>query len=1475
MAGGAAGSVSAAFWRVVDRYAGLADRFAVADRDDRPERPEIDDRLRERTRVAVCCLVLALLSVATRPGRILPDTKIDMALNPAGFLGRALHLWDTAQFGQLQNQAAGYFFPMGPFYALAHAVHLPAWIAQRFWFALLLCAAFLGARKLAERLGIGGPISRLAGGMAYALGPHELSALGQNSWEYLPLAMIPWAVLPLVGAARGETGRVRAAARSGFAVALCGGINGAATVAVFAVPVLYILTRPRPAARFRLLAWWGAAAACAVAWWLVPLVLTGRYGFSWLGYTERAGTTTAPTSLVNVLRGAERWGNYVDASSLPVGHALSAGVVLTVVTVVLAALGLAGLARRDLPDRTFLLLVVLSGVLIIAAGHASDVESPLAAPLRDLLDGPLSPLRNLYKFDGLVRLPLALGLVHLLVTVRRPRSRLRMLAVAAATVAAVASPAATGGLAGSGDFAAVPKYWEDAATWLNRHGGEQAVLAVPGAGFGDYTWGRPMDDIVQPLLKTRWGARQLVPQGSPGFARLVDAVDQRIAAGHGSAGLTEVLARMGVRYLLVRNDLTRSTLEGAWPARVHEALDSSPGVRRVAGFGTQPAGTGGDEAVGSFDQRYAPVEVYEVAGADRVASLVDAADPLRVRGAPEALLGLADSGALKGRPVLVGDDDSGEKAANVTSDALRWRERDRGRVRSGISPTLTAGERRHGDAGVGSDPEEAAWEKDRTTAAYTGIAGVTASSSAADATAVAGLDDPSALPFAALDGDPDTRWISGGWSGAVGQWIRVDFTDPVDPGGLQASFDQNAFLGPAPSRVAVETEAGTLAQAVKPTGEPQELQTPPGTTRWIRVRVLALQAVPQSPVASRVAIKELSLPGLTATRYLAMPQHAGAQVMQRAQQPAAQCMDGSERWECSPSLGRGDEEGATLRRRFTADGRTAKITGTAVLTDAERVDAVLARGAAVRVTASSVFTPEPASLPRSAFDGDTTTTWVPAGDDGDPSLTLAWKGARRIGQITVERPPAARSALRVSITGAHGQTREGVVDTAGTLRFDPLSTDRLTLRFTVAQGPVQVSEVRVPGLAPLTADGNRAFTTRCGGGPTVQVNGKPVPTRATGTVAGILGGREVRFEACRAVQLKRGANDISGGGAYRVDSMVVDPGGALAAAKPGTTAQVEITSWGKGSRSVEVDAARRSFLVVNENYNTGWKATVDGRALTPVRLDGWRQAFEVPAGTHGAVKLVYTPDRLYRASLFGGLLLLVLLALVGFWPRGRAAAARPVPPPGPGAARAPARAAAVVFASAVGFYLAGLPGLAVAAVVAVAADQCERRPSALARRVRSPWPYAGALIAAGVSLAAGLWLDQRGVTGSDALLRDVLPQLLAVAAVARLAVLLAAPRDPDTWLAEGVQLQWMPPGAASSSGAGPEKMPGSDTGSDTGAGSEKMPGSGAGSEKIPDAGDGTAGAARNRPPDARSGPDTGGGDDRRDDPSRRTGSSSR
>ena len=510
-------------------------------------------------RILVCCLLLVAAPFLTAPGNLIADTKFDLAIAPVRFLARALHLWDPQQFGTLQDQAAGYLFPMGPFFALGHLAGLEPWVIQRLWIGTVGAAAFLGTVRLADRLGIGSPWSRIAAGFGYAASPAALTLIGGLSSEFLPAAMLPWILLPLVSAAHG-TGRVRAAARSAVAVACCGGINAAATLAVCVPAVLYLLTLPRPAPRWRILAWWFPAVAAATWWWTVPLVLLSRYGVSILPYTESAAVTTSVTSLSNALRGTGNWVSYLLVNGQPwwrLGHWIATGTVPVLLTGLAAGLGLAGLLRPRLPARRFLLCLLLTGLLLTCAGHVTGLGNPLAEPVQQLINGPAAALRNVRKFDPLIRLPLVLGLAHLLASVRLPRPRAVLAAAAALAIGGLALPAYIGGLAVAGDFRQVPPYWVSAANWLNRHAGRQAVLVVPGAAFGQYLWGSPLDDVLQPLTSADWAERDLSLIGSPGNERLLDAIDQRLAAGAGSAALTQVLARMGVRYVLVRNDLAR------------------------------------------------------------------------------------------------------------------------------------------------------------------------------------------------------------------------------------------------------------------------------------------------------------------------------------------------------------------------------------------------------------------------------------------------------------------------------------------------------------------------------------------------------------------------------------------------------------------------------------------------------------------------------------------------------------------------------------------------------------------------------------------------------------------------------------------------------------------------------------------------------------------------------------------------------
>ncbi len=1431
------------------------------------------------------CLLLVALPFLTVPGNLIADTKFDLAIDPVRFLGRALHLWDPQQFGQLQDQAAGYLFPMGPFFALGHLAGLEPWVVQRLWIGTVSAAAFAGVVLLCGRLGIGSPWSRIAAGLGYAASPAALTLIGGLSSEFLPAAMLPWILIPLVrvaqgggqaraagqgggqaraagqgggkvgAAARGPGqmrdasqggglagpavggGTVRAAARSAVAVACCGGINAAATFAVLVPAVIYLLTLPRPAPRWRILAWWVPAVIAATWWWSVPLVLLSRYGVSILPYTESAAVTTSVTGLSNVLRGTENWISYLLVNGQPwwrVGYWIATGAVPALLTGLAAGLGLAGLLRPRLPARRFLLCLLLTGLLIICAGHVSTLGNPWAGPVQHLINGPAAAFRNVRKFDPLIRLPIVLGLAHLLASVRLPRPRALLAAAAALAIGGLALPAYAGGLEVAGDFRQIPSYWVGAADWLNRHAGHQAVLVVPGAAFGQYLWGSPLDDVLQPLTTADWAERDLSLIGSPGNERLLDAIDQRLAAGDGSAALTGVLARMGVRYVLVRNDLARADLNGAWPARISQALAASPGITRVAQFGAPVGTTPAGDAAADFDPPYPPVQIYQVAGAQPVATVQPAAGTLRVYGGPEALLTLAGEGLLGHRAVLLNSDSPGlPAAASVVTDTLPRRVRNFGELRTNYSPALTATQDARTFEAVG-DYTEPGWARYLSVARYQGIANVTASSSAAGIEAIPGQWASGLLPYSAVDGDMRTMWESGSLAGPVGQWIRLSFDARRDPRVIGAAFTDSTALGPAVTQVAVTTAAGSRTDRVQVTGLPQLLRVPPGPTRWLRITVTALAAPPQPLVGSQVGIKEITVPGLHASRVIVAPgvprARPAAVVLAKAQPLASPCMLTPVRWVCSPSLTRPVEEQYGFDQAFTVPAAApVTLRGSAVLFAPALVNKyVRLLGRQPRVGASSRYTRAPQDQPRSAFDGNPATTWIASPGDTNPVLTISWRHRLTVRTVTIQRPPGADGALPVLVSGERGQARGGVLGPSGVLRFAPIRTRELAFRFSPPQTPLQISGVTIPGVPALQTPSG-TFRLRCGLGPVVELDGRALPTQVTGTFTALLGGQPMSFTACPAARIAAGANQVvePATDPFDVQDVVLEvrragapPGAALGPA-PGPATVAAIRSWTPARRVLTVAAPARSYLVMNENFNPGWQARLDGRTLPAVRLDGWKQAWLLPAGTAATVTLTYLPDALYRDALGGGLGGLALVVLVALWPgtpawrprwlrlprawrRVRAprkdtagaageertgpglsegaepehagAGGPPRPRWRPGLTTTLTTAAVVGCLLLAGLWLGGYPGAVIltvaTALFAVAVSY--RRAHWAWYQLSRPWVVAALLLAAAACGAVGGQLLLAGVTGPLVkALVSTAPQVICLAVVGRMAAALA------------------------------------------------------------------------------------------------------
>jgi arabinofuranan 3-O-arabinosyltransferase len=371
---------------------------------------------RERTAMGVSSVAIAVLVLLQAPGRIVPETKLDVLLDPVAYLGRSLTPWDpSAAFGRVQNQAVGYLFPMGAFTSAGHALAVPPWIVQRLWISLVVIASLWGAHRVARAVGVGSAGGRVVAAWAYALAPATMGVTAFQSAGQLPYALAPWVLVPLLTAREGASPR-RVAAWSALWVAAMGGVNGASAFAVLPLVAVWFTTRAPGRDRRRLLGWWIGAVVAATLWWLIPLAVSVRYGLRFTDFTEQSSLTTWTESGTEILRGTGNWLAFVQTQSgpwLPGGWVLSADRLAIAASTLVAAGGLWGLGRRDAPGRSWLLPSFVLAAVALGIGYAGRWGGPFDGIVQSLLDGPLVPFRNVHKFSAVARLPLAIGFGHL------------------------------------------------------------------------------------------------------------------------------------------------------------------------------------------------------------------------------------------------------------------------------------------------------------------------------------------------------------------------------------------------------------------------------------------------------------------------------------------------------------------------------------------------------------------------------------------------------------------------------------------------------------------------------------------------------------------------------------------------------------------------------------------------------------------------------------------------------------------------------------------------------------------------------------------------------------------------------------------------------------------------------------------------------------------------------------------------------
>lgn len=1234
----------------------------------------------DRARTLVVAVLAAVVGIRVTVGRGLEGTTAAVAGDPSGSLARALDGWSVA--GTLGNATAADLraAPLALLHRLAELVGVSAVTAQALWTAMVLVLAVVGARRLASVTGAPATADQDAtwapwvAALVFACGPVLVTTGVDAPLDALVAALLPWVLLPVVRGDRGWRGAARSAAwlgpcvvgapAWGFALLLSAGLTAA------------VVWRSAVGQLLR----WVLLAVSAVAAWAAVAVWEARHA--------TAVTSLLPDpdarDLLGQALGHPSWGVVwlllvaigpvlvvVSASVLGVGPTVArtdgaAGPAGPSVRAVLVAL----LAVGALPLLGLLVGLRLPVTAVAAAAGAPALLAPslvvwgVAAVLawRPVVDH----LR--WRLDDLRAAPRSgAQALALLATVGV------VLSVVVVPLAVMERPAEPDGSTGTAVAGADPQavgdsVWRSVAAW-SEEAPPGRVLVLPA------TSGR-LDPVVGRALAGRpWIGRDDLPGSTPAATAALDDVIRRLARGQDGPEVGDGLRRLGVTYVLVRQDLG-PTVDRRRPAGLVKAGLAGSGATRVAVLGVADEVGSSDRPVpvldGGLRPRQPRVEVWSVPGG--AVGRVTEGEPLRVAGDAGSTADLVASGSLGSRAVrLVGAED-----AEVLSDSAFRRVVDQREAVDPDGPALTADSPRRVVPPGAAPPPTAVRRLD-------GVASVTASSSAADASGPARR--PGSEPAAVVDGNPFTVWQSRPGT-TSGQWWQVDLDAPVGIAGTTVQLVQNVYGGQLVTRVRVETDAGSREVPVPADGRLTLGDAVPTS----RLRITAVD-FSGTTASDSFGIAEVTVPGLTVRDELVL-RRTSAPSWVVASRPSSQrrCVPSAvgddDAVVCDASVAvRGPDVGAIERVLDLPAASAVRATAWVRAADTAQAAATADRLArpSVRASASSVAAPDLVTRAQAAVDDDDSTAWRPDPADEAPSLTLEWDRPAPVRGLRLQladdgvsaRPERVRVVLAGPGPGA-GRTVERTVRDDGDVVLPRVRADRVTVTLLDLRGPTSVDavtgaerpvpaavgEVEVVGGPTVDYDAATERTLPCGDGPALVVAGETSPTRVRASAGDLVAGRPVQAVACEGQDAPEGPTTVRLDATLtwlplgaRVDTDAAagtasdDPPGVAPAVAPVAVQPDDLAHrWSAAAVSLPGDGTRTVVLAVPAG--TGWSARAEGARVRPVTVDGWAQGWVVPAGLE-RIDVSYEAGGSLRLGLGLGLLGwlgVVAVALAGVRP---------------------------------------------------------------------------------------------------------------------------------------------------------------------------------------------------------------------------------
>lgn len=1275
--------------RLVDRAVGAAEGGPG---DVRPGR---------RLSVAILAAVAYLPLLASRPGRMVADTKLYLYLDPGRLIADAPFTWDTRQFaGWVPHQTIAYLWPQGPWYWTFDRLGVPDWLAHRLWLGTLLVTAGLGVRWLARLLGIGAG-GALVAALAYELAPYVLPYASRTSAMLLPWAGLGWLVGLTGRAAADGPARRRSLAWIGLVLASVGAVNATALLMIAPGPVLWLIAaawrgdlRWRRAARVSLEI--GLVAAAVSAWWMAMLVVQREHGAAVLPYSESLEAVSFTSTSLEVWRGLGYWLGYVRdpyaATTTAMGTYMTAAPLLLAGGVI-AVLAVLAVAFLRWPHRRFAALLVVAGVVLGVGVHPVGRPSPLMWLLaRDTRSSLALALRSSTRAVPLALLGIALllGAGVTALAVHRPRGWRTSISLVVVAILLHGSAHLTGrtidpALSRDQD---PPPSWRAAAAMLDTTSAEYRVMQLPGSEFGAFRWGYTVDPPLPGMTRKPVLTRDLLPLGAPALMDLLYALDDRVQDGTLEASSLAPVARLlGVDTVWIANDLAFERFRTPPPWTIHDAITgtaSAAELRTLGSYGdpfvSEPVVPMIDEWALADGQRALPPVVL-VGVEDPVSIIRIAGRAVIVAGSGDGIVDAAAAGLLHGDELVRYAADLGDQPMPGAVAMVLITDSNRDRARHWRSSQDTLGFTESG--GDGTDLLRRVDGDERLPAV---------ASAAADQQTVAVLDsglvvratgygEPFALrpeqrPAQAVDGDLTTSWVVADRADPVGHAIEVSHTD----GALHLV---QATTG-SPSRLisSIRVTAGDLApfdvvldeRSWSSPGQP--VSVPAGVPVRIEIRsVRTVAGVDAGPSAVGFAelgigthVEVVRIPDATAT-LRRHPDAPLAIVLTRLR------VDPRDRW-------RDDPESRLVREFLLESPRSMHLTATLRL-DRRAADDLLAAWMGVEgATSTRRLTGDTAAVGWMATDGDRDTAWTSpfgAAQGGAVGSTLSVRllAGRTLERLRLVQPTDDLHSVitGLAVTDRHGRRVDvavpdpdvdGVSELVVPRSVAPgdvtLTVTSVAARTTVDRRfgepvalPVAIRELEADVIAPTRSLARGRAVCRSD---LLLVDGSPVGLFLDDSAfAALAAGRPVEVRTCDDATVRLGAGShrletVTGAEtAVDVDRVVLAEAGARAsdiAARRDTAVSLEPHRT-RTSRSVSVPPCPEGcWLVLGEGFNTEWRAEWDDRAAeTPTPVSGGMNGWWLPPDDAArAVTIRWDAQRPVTVALLGSGLSVIACAVL-------------------------------------------------------------------------------------------------------------------------------------------------------------------------------------------------------------------------------------